>query len=111
MEALGGESGFERDEVWDVSNMASTMRTQTTESFGIRWTKMSYFDFYWTSTPSTKQILLAKELWAYEILCDVVAQANNESTGSHNATIPYITQLAVGYRVLEKIQVDAKEGV
>ena len=59
--------------------------------------------FYWASTPSTKQVLLAQEeLWAYEILCDAVAKANNDSTGSHNATIPYISQLAVGYRAAEE---------
>ena len=59
--------------------------------------------FYWTSTPSTKQIILAQEeLWAYEILCDVVAKANSESTGTHNATIYYISQLAVGYRAAEE---------
>ena len=59
--------------------------------------------FYWTSTPSTKQIILAQEeLWAYEILCNVVAKANSESTGTHNATIYYISQLAVGYRAAEE---------
>ncbi len=62
-----------------------------------------YQSFYWTQTPSTKQVLLAQEeLWAYGILCDAVAKANKESTGNHNATIPYISQLAVGYRAAEQ---------
>ena len=104
MEALGGESGFERGEFGMSPDMAST--DEDTDNRVI-WDSMDqnelFQTFYWTSTPSTKQILLAQEeLWAYEILCDVVAQANNESTGSHNATIPYISQLAVGYRAAEE---------
>ena len=104
MEALGGESGFERGEFGMSPDMAST--DEDTDNKVI-WDSMDqnelFQTFYWTSTPSTKQILLAQEeLWAYEILCDVVAQANNESTGSHNATIPYISQLAVGYRAAEE---------
>ncbi len=104
MEALGGESGFERGEFGMSPDMAST--DEDTDNRVI-WDSVDqnelFQTFYWTSTPSTKQILLAQEeLWAYEILCDVVAQANNESTGSHNATIPYISQLAVGYRAAEE---------
>ena len=62
-----------------------------------------YQSFFWTTTPSTKQILLAQEeLWAYAILCDVVVKANNQSSGYHDATIPYISHLAVGYRAAEE---------
>ena len=70
-----------------------------------------YQSFFWTSTPSTKQILLAQEeLWAYMILCDVVAKANNQSAGYHDATIPYISRLAVGYRAAEEDPGGRKSG-
>ena len=41
-----------------------------------------------------------EELWAYGILCDVVAKANKESSGYHNDS--YVSQLAVGYRAAEE---------
>ena len=104
MEVLGGDGGFERGEFGMSPDM---MLTDEDADHKVTWDTTDqnelFQTFYWTSTPSTKQIFLAQEeLWAYEILCDAVAQANNESTGSHNATIPYISQLAVGYRAAEE---------
>ena len=46
MEALGGESGFERGEFGMSQTWLAPMKTRTTESFGIRWTKMSYFRLF-----------------------------------------------------------------
>lgn len=61
-----------------------------------------YSGFDWQKPPSTTQILLAQEeLWAYETLCDAIAAANAGATGSHNATISTIDQLAVGYRAAQ----------
>ena len=104
MEALGGESGFGGGE---FGMPPVTAITDEDTDHRVIWNATDQNElfqaFYWTSTPSTKQVLLAQEeLWAYEILCDAVAKANNESTGSHNATIPYISQLAVGYRAAEE---------
>ena len=104
MEALGGESGFGRGEFGMAPDIAITDEDADNK---VIWDAMDqnelFQTFYWTSTPSTKQILLAQEeLWAYEILCDAIAKANNESTGAHNATISYISQLAVGYRAAEE---------
>ena len=101
MEANGG---FERGEFGMPPDMDTT---DEDEDHRVVWDSTDqnelFQTFYWTSTPSTKQIILAQEeLWAYEILCDVVAKANKESTGSHNATIPYVSQLAVGYRAAEE---------
>ena len=101
MEANGG---FERGEFGMSPDMDSTDEDADHRVVWDSTDQNELFQaFYWTSTPSTKQIILAQEeLWAYEILCDVVAKANNESTGSHNATIPYVSQLAVGYRAAEE---------
>ena len=104
MEALGGESGFGRGEFGMSPEMGITDEDTDNSVIWDATDQNELFQtFYWTSTPSTKQVLLAQEeLWAYEILCDAVAKANNDSTGSHNATIPYISQLAVGYRAAEE---------
>ena len=104
MEALGGESGFGRGEFGMSPEMGITDEDTDNRVIWNATDQNELFQtFYWTSTPSTKQVLLAQEeLWAYEILCDAVAKANNDSTGSHNATIPYISQLAVGYRAAEE---------
>ena len=104
MEALEGESGFGRGEFGMSPEMG--INDEVTDNRVI-WNATDqnelFQTFYWASTPSTKQVLLAQEeLWAYKILCDAVAKANNDSTGSHNATIPYISQLAVGYRAAEE---------
>jgi len=104
MEVLGGESGFGGGE---FGMPPGTVITDEDTDHSVIWDAIDqnelFQTFYWTSTPSTKQVLLAQEeLWAYEILCDAVAKANNDSTGSHNATIPYISQLAVGYRAAEE---------
>lgn len=61
-----------------------------------------YAGFNWQKPPSTTQILVAQEeLWAYEALCDAIAASNAGATGSHNATIATIDQLAVGYRAAQ----------
>jgi hypothetical protein len=62
-----------------------------------------FASFNWTAIPSTTQVFLAnEELHCYEELCDVVREANRESTGRHNAAISSIRQLAVGYRAAEE---------
>ena len=103
MEATEANGGFGRDEYEMGTGLDST---DVHSDHTVVWDSMDqnelFQTFYWTSTPSTKQVLLAQEeLWAYQILCDGIAKAN-ESTGSHNATIPYISQLAVGYRAAEE---------
>lgn len=61
-----------------------------------------YATFDWQKPPSTTQILLAQEeLWVYQTLCDAIAAANAGATGSHNATIATISELAVGYRAAQ----------
>ena len=104
MEALGGDSGFGRGDFGMSPEMGITDEDTDNRVVWNATDQNELFQtFYWASTPSTKQVLLAQEeLWAYEILCDAVAKANNDSTGSHNATIPYISQLAVGYRAAEE---------
>lgn len=103
-ESMEANGGFERGEFGMSPDMDSTDEDADHRVVWDSTDQNELFQaFYWTSTPSTKQIILAQEeLWAYEILCDVVAKANNESTGSHNATIPYVSQLAVGYRAAEE---------
>ncbi|HBP82508.1 MAG TPA: hypothetical protein DD662_08355, partial [Planctomycetaceae bacterium] len=103
-ESMEANGGFERGEFGMPPDMDIT---DEDADHRVVWDSTDqnelFQTFYWTSTPSTKQIILAQEeLWAYEILCDVVAKANKESTGSHNATIPYVSQLAVGYRAAEE---------
>ena len=59
--------------------------------------------FNWEKVPSTLQIFLAnEELHCYELICDIIRDANEEATGRHNATIAVIEQLAVGYRAAEE---------
>ncbi len=103
-ESMEANSGFEGGEFGMSPDMDSTDEDADHRVVWDSTDQNELFQaFYWTSTPSTKQIILAQEeLWAYEILCDVVAKANNESTGPHNATIPYVSQLAVGYRAAEE---------
>ena len=61
-----------------------------------------YATFDWEKPPSTTQILLAQEeLRGYETLCEAIAAANAGATGSHNATLASISQLAVGYRAAQ----------
>ena len=102
MDSSASDGGFGRGDfgMSDGSDDDSVDRT-------VLWDSMDqselYQSFFWTTTPSTKQILLAQEeLWAYAILCDVVVKANNQSSGYHDATIPYISRLAVGYRAAEE---------
>ena len=102
MQASGFGSGFESGE-FGMSPEISNESVDRTVLWSSTDQNELFQSFYWTATPSTKQVLLAQEeLWAYEILCNVVAKANSESTGYHNATIPYISQLAVGYRAAEE---------
>lgn len=102
MESLGSDSGFGGGDFGMPTGAVDDSADRT-----VFWDSMDqselYQSFYWTTTPSTKQILLAQEeLWAYAILCDVVVKANNQSAGYHDATIPYISHLAVGYRAAEE---------
>jgi len=98
MDADGFNSGS-----FGMSEEITDERTDRTVLWNSSDQNELYQSFYWTTTPSTKQVLVAQEeLWAYGILCDVVAKANKESSGYHNATIPYVSQLAVGYRAAEE---------
>ncbi len=106
MESLGTDGGFGGGFGGGDFGMPSGADEDSADRT-VSWNSMDqselYQSFYWTTTPSTKQIILAQEeLWAYAILCDVVAKANNQSAGYHDATIPYISRLAVGYRAAEE---------
>ena len=86
--------GFDRREgvpteqhtvLWDAADQA--------ELFG---------SYNWLTTPSTKQVLLAQEeLRCYDLLCNVIAEANKDATGSHDAAVATISTLAAGYRAAE----------
>lgn len=61
-----------------------------------------YASYSWMTTPSTKQVLLAQEeLRCYDLLCSIIAEANKDATGSHDATVAIISTLAAGYRATE----------
>jgi hypothetical protein len=102
MDSSANDGGFGRGDFGMPNGVVDDSADRT-----VLWDSMDqgelYQSFFWTTTPSTKQILLAQEeLWAYAILCDVVLKANNQSSGYHDATIPYISRLAVGYRAAEE---------
>ena len=106
MESLGADGGFGGGFGGGDFGMPNGADEDSADRT-VTWDSMDqselYQSFYWTTTPSTKQIILAQEeLWAYAILCDVVVKANNQSAGYHDATIPYISRLAVGYRAAEE---------
>jgi len=84
------------------TDLTNDLAIQYTVSWNAADQAAVYAGFNWQKPPSTTQILLAQEeLWAYETLCDAIAAANADATGSHNATIATIDQLAVGYRAAQ----------
>ena len=84
------------------TDLTNDLASQHTVSWNPADQAAVYAGFNWQKPPSTTQILLAQEeLWAYETLCDAIAATNADATGSHNATIATIDQLAVGYRAAQ----------
>ncbi|MCC7085347.1 MAG: hypothetical protein IT427_10105 [Pirellulales bacterium] len=61
--------------------------------------QQTIFDtFTWHETPSIAIIRQAQEeLWVYEALCKVIAEVNKSATGSHDASITGIQDMAVAY--------------
>jgi hypothetical protein len=59
--------------------------------------------FEWAKLPTnpqaaTTQVMLAQEeLWVYGLFCDLIAKANKDAGGVHNAAIVAVEELAVGY--------------
>lgn len=72
----------------------------------VRWSgedqKRVYASFDWLKAPSTTQVVLAQEeIWMYQILCDAVAAMNAKASGSYDAAIPLVEELAVGFPAAE----------
>ena len=72
----------------------------------VTWTSENqqslYRSFDWEKSPSTAQVVLAQEeLWAYGLLCDVIARINKEAAGAYNAPIPVVEEVFVGYKASE----------
>lgn len=61
-----------------------------------------YQSFLWDRPPSTMQVLMAQEeLWIYGVLCDLLRAVNASATGGHDSAVPFVEELAVGYRAAE----------
>ena len=61
-----------------------------------------YQSFLWDRPPSTMQVLMAQEeLWIYGVLCDLLREVNATATGGHDSAVPFVEELAVGYRAAE----------
>ncbi len=60
-------------------------------------------NYMWPDTPTTKQIQYAEEeFWVLEALCNAIAEANKDSTGSHNSAVRRIDEMQVAFLAAEE---------
>ena len=90
----------------DEAAATQTVNGQTVSAIDHKVTWASLQDiadsFDWTEPPNALLVKYAQEeLWVYKALCQIIAEVNQDATGSHNAPINDITEMSIAYNAAE----------
>ena len=81
--------------------------TAARSGYKVEWAATKFrelqMNYMWPDTPTTKQIQYAEEeFWVLEALCNAIAEANKDSTGSHNSAVRRIDEMQVAFLAAEE---------